>query len=242
MGQPRFLPDDGLGQRIILPVMSVEINQITRSKRKTLAIIVKQDGSVIVRAPLRTAENAIWEFVEQHRSWIEKKRTELRSADVASPKQYHPGEMFMFLGELHPLEVVKRQRQPLVLDGSFKLSESASAHAERVFEHWYREQARQIIQERVEVYAKQYGFQYQRIKIMSARTRWGSCSRSDSLNFSWRLIMAPLAQVDYVAVHELAHTIHHNHSSRFWKKVETVMPDFKERQKWLKKHGPRLML
>jgi predicted metal-dependent hydrolase len=53
--------------------------------------------------------------------------------------------------------------------------------------------------------------------------------------------MAPLEQVDYVVVHELAHTVHHNHSKRFWKKVAMVLPDYKQRQKWLKKHGPRLM-
>jgi predicted metal-dependent hydrolase len=222
--------------------MPLKINKLIRSKRKTLAILVKHDGSVIVRAPMKTPEKAIWEFVEQHRAWIEKKKTEVLSADVVLPKQYEPGETFLFLGESYPLDIVKHQRQPLVFDGTFKLSEAASARAEKVFEHWYRQQARRIIQERAEFYAKQYGFQYQGIKITSARTRWGSCSRNGSLNFSWRLIMAPLEQVDYVVVHELAHTVHHNHSKRFWKKVETVLPDYKERQKWLKKHGPRLML
>jgi predicted metal-dependent hydrolase len=221
--------------------MPTEINQLIRSKRKTLAILVKHDGSVIVRAPMKTPEKAVWKFVEQHSAWIEKKKAEVLSADVVLPKQYEPGETFLFLGESYPLDIAKHQRQPLLLDGTFKLSEAASARAEKVLEHWYRQQARRIIQERVEFYAKQYGFQYQGIKINSARTRWGSCSRKGSLNFSWRLIMAPPEQVDYVVVHELSHTVHHNHSKRFWKKVETILPDYKERQKWLKKHGPRLM-
>jgi predicted metal-dependent hydrolase len=222
--------------------MPVEVHQIIRSSRKTLAILVKHDGSVIVRAPMKTPERTIWEFVEKHRSWIEKKKAELLSADIELSKQYQPGEMFMFLGESYPLEIVKHQRQPLALEGTFKLVESVHTRAQTIFENWYRQQARRIIQERVDLYAKQYGFQYQRIKIMSARTRWGSCSRSGSLNFSWRLIMAPIEQVDYVVVHELTHTVHHNHSKRFWKKVESVLPDFRERQKWLKKHGQRLMV
>jgi predicted metal-dependent hydrolase len=222
--------------------MSVEINQIIRSKRKTLAILVKHNGSVVVRAPMKTPAKTIREFVGQHQAWIEKKQAAVRTREIEQPKQYQSGETFMFLGESYPLEIVKHQKQALVLDGSFKLAESASPQAERAFERWYRGQARKILQERVDLYSKQFGFHYQGLKITSARTRWGSCSRSGSLNFSWRLILAPLEQVDYVVVHELVHTIHHNHSKRFWKKVETVVPDFKQRQKWLRQHGHRLMV
>lgn len=219
-----------------------EIPQIIRSKRKTLAIIVKPDGSVIVRAPMKMPEKTIWEFIEQHQVWIQKKQAQVRSADIVLPKQYLPGETFMFLGESYPLEIVAQQKSALILDGNFKLAESGRTRAENVFENWYRKQAREIMQERAEFLSKQHGFQYQGIKITSARTRWGSCSRSGSLNFSWRLVMAPLKQIDYVVVHELTHTVHHNHGKRFWKKVASVLPDFKERQKWLRKHGPSLMV
>ena len=222
--------------------MKIEINQIIRSRRKTLALIVRGDGSLIVRAPMRTPKYRIEEFVTEHYPWIEKKRAELQSLGVASSKQYIPGETFMFLGQSFPLEIAKNQAESLVLNGSFRLSESVSRQAKSVFEHWYRQQARKIISERVNIYANGYGFQYQGIKITSAQTRWGSCSINGSLNFSWRLILAPLKQVDYVIVHELVHTIHHNHSERFWKKVEDLMPDYRERQKWLRKHGPHLMI
>ncbi len=222
--------------------MQIKISQIVRSKRKTLAIIIKNDGALIVRAPMRTTDQRIKEFVEEHHAWIEKKQAEIKSIVLLSPKQYVPGEMFMFLGESHPLEIVKDQEKYLVLNGSFKLAEKAANRAETVFARWYREQAKQILKERVDLYASQYGFQYQGIKITSAKTRWGSCSSKGSLNFSWRLIGAPLEQVDYVVVHELVHTIHHNHSKRFWKSVEKVIPDYKERKKWLRKNGPQLML
>ncbi len=222
--------------------MKIEINQIIRTRRKTLALIVKGDGSLIVRAPMRIPKYRIEEFVTEHYPWIEKKRIEMQSLGVPAAKQYVPGEHFMFLGQSFPLEMVKNQKEPLILNGSFKLSESASKHAKTIFESWYRQQARKIITERANTYANGYGLQYQGIKITSATTRWGSCSVKGSLNFSWRLILAPLEQVDYVIVHELVHTIHHNHSERFWKRVEDIMPDFKERQKWLRKHGPQLMI
>lgn len=222
-------------------IMPIEINQIIHSKRKTLAIIVKNNGSVIVRAPMQTTNKVIHEFVAQHQSWIEKKQGQVRSVVTAPPKQYHLGETFLFLGKSYPLEIVKHQKQPLLLDGSFKLRESASRRAKIVFERWYREQARNILQERLSIYASKYGFQYQGMKITSARTRWGSCSAKRSLSFSWRLILTPLEQVDYVVIHELVHTVHHNHSKRFWNRLEKLMPDFKEHKKWFRKHGPGLM-
>jgi predicted metal-dependent hydrolase len=222
--------------------MTIPVNQIIRSSRKTLALIVKPDGSVIVRAPLRTSEKSIREFIEKNRGWIEKNQAKALATRPQAPKQYLAGEMFMFLGNTYPLEIVKGQKKDLLLDAHFKLAESAQSEAALAFERWYREQARQILNERVNFYACQYGFQYKRIGITSARTRWGSCSVTGSLNFSWRLIMAPLAVVDYVVVHELVHTIFHNHSKKFWHKVGTVIPDYKEHRMWLRKNGTQLLI
>ena len=222
--------------------MTIEVNQLIRSKRKTLALIVKADGSLIVRAPLRASQKSIREFVENNAKWIEKKRAEVLTFLRPLPKQYIPGELLLYLGEAYPLEIVKRQEKALLLDEKFKLAEAAQGNAKAAFEHWYREQAKQVLSERVQLYADQYGLQYKKIGITSARTRWGSCGTNGSLNFSWRLILAPLTVIDYVVVHELAHTLHHNHSQRFWKRVEKIMPDYKERRKWLRKDGQQLML
>jgi predicted metal-dependent hydrolase len=190
---------------------------------------------------MRETDAAIRAFVEQHIGWIQKKQAEIGERVIEPPSEYLPGEMFLFLGESYPLEIVKHQRQPLLLDGNFKLADSALGRAGLVFEGWYRTEAKKILQDRVGYYATQYGFQYQGIKITSAKTRWGSCSGKGALSFSWRLILAPLEQVDYVVVHELVHTVHHNHSKRFWNKVANVLPDYEERRQWLRKQGPRLM-
>jgi predicted metal-dependent hydrolase len=92
----------------------------------------------------------------------------------------------------------------------------------------------------VELLAETHGFKYQRIRISSARTRWGSCSSQGSLSFTYRLVMAPLEVVDYVAAHELVHTQIRNHSKTFWRRVGQVMPDYKARQVWLRKNGQAL--
>jgi predicted metal-dependent hydrolase len=222
--------------------MPIEVNQIIRTKRKTLALIVKPDGSLVVRAPLRTPERSIWEFIQNHADWIEKKKAEALAALPPAPRQYVAGELFMYLGNAYSLEIARGQKTALVLEETFKLAEASQSNAKVAFDRWYRAQARQILNDRVNLYANQYNFQFKKIGITSARTRWGSCSPNGSLNFSWRLIMAPIEAIDYVVVHELVHTIFHNHSKRFWKKVEKIMPDYKERRKWLAKNGPGLML
>src|SRR5512135_2829775 len=114
-------------------MMPIEINQIVRSKRKTLALIVKPDGSLIVRAPLRASEKSIREFVESNAKWIEKKRMEALAFLPPVPKQYVPGEMFLYLGNAYPLEIIKGQKKPLFLGNTFKLAEAAQFHAKQVF-------------------------------------------------------------------------------------------------------------
>ena len=217
--------------------MTIPVNQIIRSKRKTLALIVKPDGSVFVRAPLRTPKAVIDEFVRKNTQWVERKQAEALAARSPAPRQYLSGETFLYLGTAYPLEILVGQNEPLRLDGTFKLDASRQHEAAFAFERWYREQARQILSERVNHLAHQYDFQYKRIRVTSARTRWGSCSSTGSLSFSWRLIQAPLAVVDYVVVHELVHTVIHNHSKGFWQRVGTIIPDYREHRRWLREHG-----
>lgn len=223
--------------------MPVEIDQIIRTKRKTIAIIVRPDGSLVVRAPIRASNQSIHQFVSNNTQWIEKTRTRIQAVAPPPPKQYVAGEEFEYLGKPYPLEIVAGQRKRLLwAEGKFKLAASAQDQAASVFERWYKKQAREILNERVKYYAQQNGFQYSKIGITSARTRWGSCSPSGALNFSWRLIQAPMEAVDYVIVHELVHTVIHDHSRKFWAKMEQTMPDYRERRKWLKSNGYRLLI
>lgn len=116
------------------------------------------------------------------------------------------------------------------------------AHAERIFISWYTVQAKPVITERVKEYAANYGFIYRQVKITDAQTRWGSCSPSGSLNFSWRLVMAPIRVIDYVVVHELVHLNEKNHSGRFWDNVKAILPDYTQQVQWLKTNGYKLRL
>ena len=222
--------------------MPVTVNRIIRSKRRTVALIVENDGTVTVRTPMRLPESAIQEFVDKHANWVEKKKVEMRAIVPIQSKQYQPGETFLYLGREYSLEVVTGQRKNLILDDHFKIAESALKNADLVFQNWYRQQAKQWIVERVEHLAEIHQFHYEKVKITSARTRWGSCSPKNTLSFSWRLMLTAPEVIEYVVIHELAHTVHHNHSKRFWNLVEKLLPDYKARRKQLRQYGQQALL
>ncbi|HEY6670114.1 MAG TPA: M48 family metallopeptidase, partial [Methyloceanibacter sp.] len=93
---------------------------------------------------------------------------------------------------------------------------------------------------RVAVHAKRLDLTPKRLYVRDQTTRWGSCSTSGALSFSWRLVLAPPFVLDYLAAHEVAHLGHMNHGPRFWALVERSMPRHEEARSWLKKHGASL--
>lgn len=215
------------------------IDKIIRSKRKTLAIIVEADGKVTVRAPLKLSRERIEELVAQKSGWVQKRRQSLIKNSVRrETHSYAAGELFEYLGNVYPLEIVDRLSPRLALENDrFRLSRSSLPAAPRVFEAWYRQAAHQHIVARIQVLSKQYGYSVESIRITAAKTRWGSCGANANLNFTWRLIMAPAAAVDYVIVHELVHLEIRNHSRQFWEKVRQYCPDYVQQRLWLKENA-----
>jgi predicted metal-dependent hydrolase len=101
--------------------------------------------------------------------------------------------------------------------------------------------ARELVSALAEEQAQRIGVAYGRIRIGDQRTRWGSCSSSGTLSFSWRLVLAPLEVLDYVVVHELCHLRVPNHSQSFWKLVERWRPGWRDQRQWLREYGPELL-
>ena len=104
-----------------------------------------------------------------------------------------------------------------------------------------RDAARAIISALAEEEAVRIGVRFERIRIGAQRTLWGSCSPRGTLSFNWRLVLAPLAVLDYVVVHELCHLRVPNHSRQFWTLVERQRPRWREQRDWLRVHGPELL-
>jgi hypothetical protein len=220
----------------------IPIQRIVRSPRRTFALIVEDDGSLVVRAPLRASRAQIEQVVAEKAAWILSRQEAARRAAAEAPgRRFVEGELFLFLGQAYPLQVVEAQRAPLVLDGSaLRITRQALPQAARHLEGWYRQQARQVFNQRAAQYAQQHGFCYRQVRLSSARTRWASCGPKGDLNFCWRLVMAPLEVIDYVVLHELVHLAERNHSPRFWSRVESLLPDYRPRRAWLRANAARL--
>lgn len=110
----------------------------------------------------------------------------------------------------------------------------SSCPLKRLKIHDHKQSARIFISERLDYYTKKYNFSYNCLNIKAHLHRWGSCSSHRNLNFNYRIIMLPLELADYIIVHELCHLKEMNHSSKFWKLVEEIIPDYRERRKKLK--------
>lgn len=107
-------------------------------------------------------------------------------------------------------------------------------------ENWYKQQASTYITTRVAWYAARMHVKYLSVSIADTKSRWGACSHDNRLQFNWRLIMTPHAVLDSVVVHELAHTLEKNHSTKFWIHVHKVMPGYTAHRQWLNHHGDKL--
>ena len=221
--------------------MNTSIDRIIRSKRKSYGIEISPQGQVTIRAPLRASDHQIHKVIEEKSKWISNKKQLILSRPKVGPKRFMEGEKFLFMGNHYALVLSDHTKKPLELDQYFFLARKHHPKAREVFIKWYKKQAKTRIIERVEGHAAFAGLKYKDIKVSSALRRWGSCSSQRNLNFSWRLILAPVKVIDYVVVHELAHLEEMNHSRHFWNQVELMLPDYKIHKKWLKDHGHSLV-
>jgi predicted metal-dependent hydrolase len=109
--------------------------------------------------------------------------------------------------------------------------------APRRLANWLTQQATVDLDRRVRHHAERLGVRPKRIVLRDQSSRWGSCSTTRVLSFSWRLILAPPHVLDYVAAHEVAHLSQMNHGPKFWALVAKTMPQMEEARAWLRVYG-----
>lgn len=222
---------------------TTRVEKIIRTKRKTIALQITDDAKLIARVPFGVNDEAAMRVIVKHKKWIEKKQSEIETKNAKfSPKEFVNGEEFLYLGNYFKLQIVDKQEIPLRFKGKFCFSKNALPRARELFIDWYKKIAYEKISERVTYYARKKGLTYNLVNITNAKKRWGSASSHGNLNFPWRLIMAPLSVVDYVAIHELVHLEERNHTKVFWSKVKMVMPEYEKQEYWLKENDYLLRL
>ncbi len=210
-------------------------DQIIRSKRKRISIIVDGFGRVIVRAPLRCAQSQIDDFIAKSEAWILRKQAERKGAGVQLPPENLHGYVFPLLGKDTRIYLTAERRIRYDKDENVLYLPQKDARDRLV--KWLKENARRILERVTSAQAERMGVRYQALSIGSARTRWGTCTAENDIRYTFRLLYCPREIIEYVVVHELSHIRHKNHSKAFWQEVERYLPDWKEKRKWLKAHG-----
>ncbi len=207
--------------------------ELTRSERRTVEIKVDIDGNIIVKAPIGVSDEYIDNFVNSKIDWIANAQEKMRKKRESMSA--HDNSFIRFLGKQYPV-LVDKEAKTLRFNGKKFLMppDKTPENAKKLIISWYKKQARRIFEERLQILTEATGTSYSKLRISGARTRWGSCTSEGVISLSWKLIMAEGRGIDYVILHELAHTIEMNHSDDFWNIVEDWLPGYKSVKEYLK--------
>jgi predicted metal-dependent hydrolase len=221
------------------PALAFELRPSRR--RRSLALMLRPDGSLTVAAPAGAPLALIHAFVASRRVWIESKRALLAQA-AGTRLTLADGVPLPFLDHRLTLRVLPTGRSACERHGDELRVRLASASVlPAVVERWYRQAAAAHAHARLSELAPRVGRAPARLAIRAQRSRWGSCSSRGTVNLNWRLMQMPAAVFDYVLVHELCHLLVPNHSPRFWREVARVLPDFDVQRAALHRLGRRLV-
>ncbi len=216
--------------------------EFKRGQRRTIGLTVGPLG-LSVRAPRWAPLSEVDRFVQSKAAWVFSKFKQVQDRQRLTPPEpvWAHGAEVMYLGQ--PLRLVLDSAQAFAqagaypLAGELRLALPQSASSERVrdtVQAWLMREATRVFTERLDHFAPRLGVAYQRMRLSSAHTRWGSANASGTIRLNWRLVHLSPDMIDYVVAHELSHLRQMNHSPEFWEVVNSVMPDYAQRRKALK--------
>lgn len=208
---------------------------IVKSTRRSIALQVLPDGVLLVKAPSRMPRFIIDRFLSEHEDWIEKNVAKVK----LHVKNKRPDDQYLYLGKIVKL-VLGNFTKISVKGDTLEFPQSLVFRKEKELTAWFINEAKKVISQQADRYAQEMKTGYKEITFSDTKSQWGRCTRDNRLQFSWRLIMAPLLTLNYVVIHELAHTLEKNHTQLFWMKVRNINPSYRQQIKWLKEHGPSL--
>ena len=220
---------------------------LRRGRRRTIGLTIDHHG-LRVAAPTRAAMGEVDALIRKHAAWVVEKLDAWRDRPAVVTTPLVDGLHFPLLGVSACLSVTSGRNAffwhlpPVELSSAavleIRLSDAAAAAT--VFERALRARARDIFVARMAAYCERFSITPPTLRLTSARTRWGSCSRLSGIRLNWRLVHAPGDLIDYVIAHELAHLKEMNHTPRFWSEVERLYPDWKRARQELRRFGDQL--
>lgn len=213
---------------------------ITYRKKKSKEMLVDLHGNVEIKVPRDTSDQVLEEMVMARWPLILKKQTEMRQkANGYQQKDYVAGETFLYLGKSYPIvievdaniskEVIKLHDEELVI----RLKEQSDEKVIKLLKRFYRQKCKKLVEKRLQYYQSNFKVKPRGFTITDSAKTWGTCNSNREMTFNWKLVMAPMAVVDYVVVHEMCHMVHMNHDRSFWRLVGKHIPNYEEMQTWL---------
>lgn len=205
---------------------------IRSPRRKCIAFSATPEGELQILSPPNVTDEELLRIAEENLPLLNRLRRRAAARFSPRPKPtFAEGEEFFLWGVKYPLRFSHRVT---AFDGAFILPAGTPEEVFASLERFYRTAIRRYIERRIHDYAAQAGLEFDRVRISGAETRWGSCSTSGTISFSWKLAQCPPALIEYVIWHELTHLEEMNHSARFWRKLEAHLPGARERRRELR--------
>ncbi len=215
----------------------VKVRHNVRAKRYNLRV-ANQAECLVLTIPRYGSLKQAQAFALSHIGWIEAR---LKNRPKRIPIE--PGIMLPFRGKHYQLCATGEKRGSITIEeGTTIKVAGAREHFERRVIDWLKGQAKLELLKSSHYHAENLGLRFNKLTVRDTKTRWGSCSSLGSLNYSWRLIMAPVEILDYVAAHEVAHLKEMNHGPAFWALVSKTCPQMQDHRAWLKRNGNDLHL
>lgn len=216
------------------PPVEIHLKRSARARRFSLRVS-RLDGRVTLSMPARAREGEAMAFLRGHEDWL---RQTLQAMPDAARQLVGIGSVVPVEGR--ELQVAPGTGRGVRVEGDSLMVPGDPATTGARVAAWLKVLARDRLARASTHYAGLVGRSYASLALRDTRSRWGSCSPDGRLMYSWRLIMAPPAVLDYVAAHEVAHLVELNHSAAYWKVVTGICPDWKDHRAWLKTHGNSL--
>jgi predicted metal-dependent hydrolase len=199
--------------------------------RKKISIHIDATGYTTVKVPKGTTEDVIASVIQLHGTLIMGKLHTIEKARAISKlRTYEDDGKFLYLGKEYFLHEL------------IETGELDEGTLKKNLKKFYFLQCKKIVEERMPIYQALLKVKAKSFEVEESRTKWGSCSSDKKLTFNYRLAMAPMEVIDYVIIHELCHLTHMNHDRSFWRRVGSVMPDYKEKQSYLERNGRMMTL
>ncbi|MCR8843581.1 M48 family metallopeptidase [Paenibacillus sp. SC116] len=212
--------------------MQVEIDNqminvhVQYGRRTKTTIHMDAFGRVSIKVPKDTTEETVRIAIEQYSKWIIENLRKIDAAkETTKSREYDDAGKFLHLGKEYLLhELIETDG---LTEEELKLK----------LKKFYFASCKKIIGERIKIYQNDLKVKPKSFEIIESRTKWGTCSSDKKLTFNYRLAMAPIEVIDYVVIHELCHLHHMNHDRSFWRRIGSIMPDYKEKEQYLARHG-----